>query len=84
MQAGIVEAGIVVNIIEVDENTDLDLFNAVEIPDGTKIGDAYAPPEPTYEPTLEDRVTALEESSTDDSAIWDELARAYMEGVNEA
>jgi len=36
---------------------------------------------PSQRPTIEDRISALEETGSAD-AIWDELAAAYTEGVN--
>lgn len=79
------ENNVITNVIECEDPAVAEALGAVEINEELDIGDVYSPPVPPEpEPTLEDRVAALEESSTDDSAIWDELARAYMEGVNEA
>lgn len=44
-------------------------------------------PGPEPEPTLEERVDALEEDKADKAevqAVWDQMAAAYSEGVNEA
>ena len=48
---------------------------------------ASLPPEPEPEPTVEERVSILEADKTDKTevqAVWDQMAAAYAEGVNEA
>ena len=45
------------------------------------------PPEPEPEPTLDERVDELETTKADKtevSAVWDQMAAAYSEGVQEA
>ena len=48
---------------------------------------ASLPPEPEPEPTLDERVDELETTKADKtevSAVWDQMAAAYSEGVQEA
>ena len=48
---------------------------------------ASLPPEPEPEPTVEERVSTLEADKADKTevqAVWDQMAAAYAEGVNEA
>ena len=46
-----------------------------------------SPPEPDPDPTLDERVTTLEETKADKTevdAVWDEMAAAYSKGVQDA
>lgn len=48
---------------------------------------ASLPPEPEPEPTLDERVDELETTKADKTevaAVWDQMAAAYSEGVQEA
>lgn len=81
------ENNVITNVIECDDPAVAESLGAVEFNPELDIGDTYepyVPPETEPEPTLEERVTALEESSTDDSKVWDKLAQAYTEGVQSA
>lgn len=59
MQYCIVEDGIIINIIIADEEFATSI-GAKPIYEGATIGGPYAPPDPPVQPTLEERVTALE------------------------
>ena len=69
MRAGIIENGVIANIIEVDSVEDMPLFDAVELREDACIGDEYIPPEPPAEPEEE-------------PSVWDELDAAYQAGYN--
>lgn len=59
MEYCIVEDGVIVNMIvaEADFAAEIGALPAYE---GATIGEPYAPPDPPVQPTLEERVTALE------------------------
>lgn len=79
------ENNVITNVIECEDPAVAESLGAVEINEELDIGDVYSPPVPPEpEPTLEDRVTALEKSGTDDSEVWNKLAQAYTEGVQSA
>ena len=76
----VIDKGEVLNTIEADKKFAMLYGEAtgytLELVPGT---------EETPEPTLDDRVTTLEDTKadkTDVENIWDELAAAYTEGVN--
>lgn len=59
MQYCVIEDGIITNIIISDEEFATSI-GAKPIYEGATIGEPYAPPDPPVQPTLEERVTALE------------------------
>ena len=69
----IVENGIIKNVIICDSDEIAEYFGAVPSYSGARIGDAYSPPPPPPpEPTLEERVAAMETGKAEQTEV-DEL-----------
>ena len=79
MNCAIVESNIIVNVIVIPAGDDPAGWGGRELPPGQWIGDKY-----NSEADLEARMEAMEQAQGDGSAVWDELAAAYTEGVNSA
>lgn len=68
MLACMVKNNIITNVLEVTEGADLALLKLRLLPEGKWIGDTYHD----------------ETSPSDYQVVWDEMAAAYKEGVQEA
>ena len=70
---------VITNIIVIPDGSDPANFGARELPYGKWIGDLY-----DSDAAVEKRIAELPGQIGDESGVWDAMAAAYQEGVNQA